>query len=60
MQIDEGYYEAIAERTEDCDYGSCTGYVVKGEHGQTPFIVYLYDKHPTMISIHEEEASDEQ
>lgn len=55
MHIDEGYYDITVIRTEDCDHGPCTGYEVKGEHGQTAFTVYLYDNHPSMISIHEDE-----
>ena len=54
MNIDEGYYDVTVERTEDCDHGPCTAYIVKGERDQTPFIFYTYDNHPNMISIHEE------
>ena len=43
MNIDEGYYDVTVERTEDCDHGPCTAYVVKGERDQTPFIFYTYD-----------------
>jgi hypothetical protein len=55
MNIDEGYYDATIVHSEDCDHGPCTGYFVKGERNQPSFIVWLYDNHPQMVSIHEEE-----
>jgi len=58
MKIDEGYYDATVIRSEDCDHGPCTGYEIRGEHGQTSFIVWLYDNHPEMISVHEELDDD--
>jgi len=58
MKIDEGYYDATVVRSEDCDHGLCTGYEVKGEHGQASFVIWVYDDHPHMISIHEENFDD--
>ena len=58
MKIDEGYYGATVVRSEGCDHGLCTGYEVKGERGQASFVVWFYDDHPSMISIHEETFDD--
>jgi len=57
MNIDEGYYDATIVHSEDCDHGPCKGFFVKGERNQPSFIVWLYDDHPEMISIHEEERA---
>jgi len=52
MELDEGYYDCIPERSVDCDKGPCTSYTAY-MNGQPAFTVYLYDNNPNMISIHE-------
>ena len=53
MDIEEGYYDCIVEKTEDCDHGPCTAYTAY-LNGHAAFTVYLYSDKPDMISIHEE------
>jgi hypothetical protein len=62
MDIEEGYYDCIVEKTEDrgiwretgyCDHGPCTAYTAY-LNGHAAFTVYLYRDKPDMISIHEE------
>ena len=55
MNLDEGYYDVNVFRDEDTDHGPCTGYEVKGDHGYREFTIYLYDNHPTLLSIHEDD-----
>ena len=52
MDIDEGYYDCIPERAYDHDKGECTAYTAY-MNGQPSFTLYLYDKSPNIISIHE-------
>ena len=51
MIIDEGYYNCEISRTEDCDHGLCTEYVVP----DLGIRFYLYDNEITLVSFHEEE-----
>ena len=53
MDIEEGYYDCIVEKTEDCDHGPCTAYTAY-LNGHAAFTVYLYSDKPEIISIHEE------
>jgi len=54
MEIEEGYYDCVAEQSIDCDKGPCTSYTAY-MNGQPAFTVYLYDNHPEVISVHEME-----
>jgi len=51
MKIYEGYYNFEKSRTEDCDHGPCTEYVV----ADLGIRFYLYDNEIDMVSFHEEE-----
>ena len=51
MEIDEGYFNFETSRTEDCDYGPCTEYVVP----DLGIRFYLYDNEITLVSFHREE-----
>jgi len=51
MKIDEGYYNCEISRTEDCDHGPCTEYLV----ADLGIRFYLYDNEITLVSFHEEE-----
>tara|TARA_S200002703_G_C3797012_1_gene246110 strand:- start:2620 stop:2808 length:189 start_codon:yes stop_codon:yes gene_type:complete len=52
MELIEGYYDCVPERTVNERHGSCTAYTAY-MNGQPSFTLYLYDKSPNMISIHE-------
>jgi hypothetical protein len=52
MEITEGYYDCVPERTVNERHGSCTAYTAY-MNGQPSFTVYLYDKSPNIITIHE-------
>jgi hypothetical protein len=52
MELDEGYYDCIPERTVNERHGPCTAYTAY-INGQPSFTLYLYDKSPNMLSIHE-------
>jgi len=52
MEITEGYYDCVPERTVNERHGSCTAYTAY-MNGQPSFTLYLYDKSPNMMSIHE-------
>ncbi len=52
MEITEGYYDCIPERTFNERHGSCTAYTGY-MNGQPSFTVYLYDESPNMLTIHE-------
>jgi len=51
MEIREGYFDYFLDRSEDCDHGPCTKYIVPelGIH------FYLYDNKPYLVSFHEED-----
>lgn len=52
MEITEGYYDCVPERTVNELHGSCTAYTAY-MNGQPSFTLYLYDNIPNMVSIHE-------
>ena len=55
MELDEGYYDCIPERSVNERHGPCTAYTAY-MNGQPAFTVYLYDNHPEIISVHEMEV----
>ena len=57
MELIEGYYDCVPERTVNERHGSCTAYTAY-MNGQPSFTLYLYDKSPNMISIHEGVSDD--
>ena len=57
MEITEGYYDCVPERTFNERHGSCTAYTAY-MNGQPSFTLYLYDKSTNMISIHEGVSDD--
>ena len=57
MELIEGYYDCIPEPTVNERHGSCTAYTAY-MNGQPSFTLYLYDKNPNMISIHEGVSDD--
>jgi len=44
----EGHHFAVTYKDEDCDFGSCTGYIIKN----LGITIYTYDDDPTRLSIH--------
>jgi len=58
MELNEGYYDCIPERSVNERHGPCTSYTAY-MNGQAAFTVYLYDNKPNMMSIHELEWETE-
>ena len=52
MELNEGYYDCIPERSVNERHGPCTSHTAY-MNGQPAFTVYLYDNNPNMMSIHE-------
>ena len=54
MELIEGYYDCVPERTVDDKHGPCTVYTAYWD-GRADFTVYVYDNDPYCISIKEGE-----
>jgi hypothetical protein len=53
MEIDEGHYHALSERSHDCDWGPCTIYTAMNEN----FYFVVYHDHDR-ISVHHRGEED--
>ena len=55
MEVTEGYYDCVPERSVDGKHGPCTVYTAYWD-GRADFTVYLYDNDPYCIFIKEGEV----
>jgi len=52
MELIEGYYDCVPERSMDSKLGECTVYTAYWD-GKAEFTIQLYDSDPYCISIKE-------